>query len=122
MEIYRGLCDETRMRILRLLSKGPLCVCHFQTVLQASQVAISKHLAYLRARGMVEVARHEQWKIYRLPENGPAELGLQMRCLQDCVQSSAIFQQDLKRLKAIQDECGWVEAVAGKRGRRARFC
>ena len=45
--IYQCLCDRTRLRILNLLDSGPLCVCHFQTLLKEGQVKISKHLAYL---------------------------------------------------------------------------
>jgi ArsR family transcriptional regulator len=109
VQIYRCLCDETRLRILHLLRQGPLCVCHFQSVLKAPQVAVSKHLAYLRANGLVVAQRHEKWMIYRLPEKAPAELDLQLRCLQDCVQSHPVFREDLKRLKQIKCDCDWVE-------------
>ena len=54
VEVYNVLCDETRLRILHLLANRPLCVCHFQDILSAPQVKISKHLAYLREHGMVE--------------------------------------------------------------------
>ena len=39
VQMYRCLCDETRLRILHLLKQGPLCVCHFQDILQLPQVA-----------------------------------------------------------------------------------
>lgn len=114
IQIYKCLCDETRLRILHLLSHGSLCVCHFQSILELEQVPISKHLAFLRSRGMVEAQRHGQWMIYQLPSKRPKELDLQLRCLQDCVQSHPIFRQDLKRLKQIQCECEWIAvAVAG---------
>ena len=108
VQIYRCLCDETRLRILHLLMQGPLCVCHFQDVLKLPQVAISKHLAYLREHGMVQTRRHAQWVIYRLPRKRSAELNLQLRCLQDCVQSHRVFKQDLKNLKKIQCACDWI--------------
>jgi len=111
LEIYRCLCDETRLRILHLLTKGPLCVCHFQSILGVPQVAISKHLAYLRQRKLVMARRHQQWVIYRLPEAAPAELDLQLRCLQDCVQSYPAFREDLKRLEKIRCDCAWLEEV-----------
>ena len=112
VQIYRCLCDETRLRILHLLTHGPLCVCHFQTILKVPQVAVSKHLAYLRANGLVLAQRHEKWMIYQLPDRVPAELELQLRCLQDCVHTYPIFREDLKRLKKSKSECGWVgEAV-----------
>ena len=113
IQIYKCLCDETRLRILHLLTQGPLCVCHFQSILDVEQVPISKHLAYLRGHGMVEARRHAQWVIYGLPAEPSKELELQLRCLQDCVQSQAIFKSDMKKLKKVQAKCDWVsEAVA----------
>ena len=112
LQIYRCFCDETRLRILHLLTQGPLCVCHFQDILRLPQVTVSKHLAYLRANGLVTAQRHEKWMIYRLPEKAPAELDLQLRCLQDCVQSHPVFREDLKRRSKMRCECEWVEQVA----------
>jgi ArsR family transcriptional regulator len=117
LQIYRCLCDETRLRILHLLGRGPLCVCHFQVILGEPQVAVSKHLAYLRAHGLVTAQRHGKWMIYRLPEKCPPELGLQLRCLQDCVQTHAVFREDLKHLKKIRCECEWLEQAAGTGGK-----
>src|SRR5512137_1264454 len=102
VQIYRCLCDETRLRILHLLQQGPLCVCHFQEILQLPQVAVSKHLAYLRRAGMVEAHRHEQWMIYSLSASRARELDLQLSCLQDCVQTESVFRGDLRRLKAVE--------------------
>ena len=117
VQIYRCFCDETRLRVLHLLTKGPLCVCHFQDILKLPQVAVSKHLAYLRANGLVTAKRHGKWMIYQLPEKVPAELDLQLRCLQDCVQTHPIFREDLKRLKKIGCECEWVEEAAAVDGK-----
>ncbi len=108
LQIYQCLCDQTRLRILHLLAQGPLCVCHFQSILGVPQVAISKHLAYLRRRGLVTSQRHEQWMIYHLPAPRPKELHLQLKCLQDCVQSYPVFRADLKRLKQRSCECIWI--------------
>lgn len=117
VQIFRCFCDETRLRILHLLAQGPLCVCHFQEILQLPQVAVSKHLAYLRANGLVVARRHEKWMIYRLPDKTFPELDLQLRCLQDCVQSHPVFREDLKRLKKLKCECEWIEEAVHTRGR-----
>jgi DNA-binding transcriptional ArsR family regulator len=105
IEIYRCLCDETRLRILHLLQCQPLCVCHLQAALDLPQVAVSKHLAYLRRRGLVATRRHEQWAIYRLPDRRPRELELQLQCLQDCLQTHPVFQKDRQRLAALAPDC-----------------
>jgi len=99
--IYRCLCDETRLRILNLLSVSPLCVCHLQRVLGKSQVVVSQHLARLRARGMVSVRRHQQWMIYSLPARPSARLETNLKCLQDCVQTEPVFQKDRLKLKKL---------------------
>lgn len=111
IQIYRCLCDATRLRILHLLKQGPLCVCHFQEILQLPQVAVSKHLACLRRTGLVEARRHEQWMIYSLASTPSRELDLQLSCLQDCVQTEPVFRADLRRLKALGTKCVWIPEV-----------
>jgi ArsR family transcriptional regulator len=101
VEIYQGLCDETRLRILNLLHEGELCVCHFQEVLGESQVKISKHLGSLGQRGLVEVEGWGNWMIYALPAKPSRELKKNLACLQDCAGENPIFQRDLARLKKL---------------------
>ncbi len=108
IEIYECLCDRTRLRILHLLTRSPLCVCHFQTILGESQVKISKHLGYLKDRGMVEASRFQNWMIYRLPQEPPRELELNLRCLQDCATSDAQFKRDLAALEALDADIEWI--------------
>lgn len=105
VKIYQCFCDRTRLRILNLLAKSPLCVCHFQTIVGEPQVKISKHLGYLRERGMVTVERDQNWMVYSLPKKPAAELEINLKCLQDCVQSDKVFARDLKRLSLIQKNC-----------------
>ncbi len=66
IRIYQCFCDRTRLRILQLLTRSPLCVCHFQDILGEPQVKISKHLGYLRRRGMVSTEKEQNWVIYSL--------------------------------------------------------
>lgn len=113
IEVYNCLCDETRLRIVHLLAQGPLCVCHLQDLLGLGQVAVSKHLAYLRKRGMVESRRHEQWMIYSLPAVPSPALDWQLRCLQDCLGTHPVFREDLHKLKQLQPECCWVAQASG---------
>ena len=118
IQIYQCLCDPTRLRILHLLTQGPLCVCHFQDLLGAPQVKISKHLAYLRSRGLVETEREQNWVIYSLPKKRSPELEANLKCLQDCVQTVPAFKKDLKRLAVLKSECCGPEAVFGAAAER----
>lgn len=114
VKIYRCLCDETRLRILHLLQDGPLCVCHFQEILDMPQVAVSKQLAYLRRHGLVVAERHERWMLYNLPPDRHPELHRQLKCLQDCVQTDPKFQRDQRRRRALHAECDRVSDALSK--------
>lgn len=104
IQIYECLCDENRLRILNLLSVTPLCVSHLQKVLQLTQVKISKHLIYMKERGLVEAMRVENWMLYSVAKKVCPELESNLRCLQDCSREYPIFVKDMKRLKSIFKE------------------
>ncbi len=102
VKIYQCLCDATRLRILGLLGEGPLCVCHIQGVLWEPQVKISKHLAYLKSRGLVESRREANWMIYSLPARRSAELEWNLACLQDCMREDKAFSRDRQKLLRLR--------------------
>lgn len=115
VQIYECLCDLTRLRLLNVLAEGPLCVCHFQEVLGEPQVKISKHLSYLRTRGLVMARREGNWMIYALPvaaERSP-ELAANLACLQDCAAENAALKRDLVKLRKLDLACAPVAAVRG---------
>ena len=109
IQVYECFCDETRLRILNLLSKTPLCVSHFQQVLQLPQVKISKHLSYMKEREMVEATRFENWMLYSLSKKNCHDLENNLKCLQDCSQEYPIFNEDLKRLESVLEEIGKIK-------------
>jgi len=102
VQIYQCLCDPTRLRILHLLTAGPLCVCHVQEVLRAPQVKVSKHLAYLKSHGLVEARREANWMVYHLPARPPRELKANLACLQDCVHDDPVFRRDAAALRQLR--------------------
>lgn|SRR5882724_1152509 len=106
IQIYQCLCDRTRLRILHLLQGGELCVCHFQEILGEPQVKVSKHLAYLRTRGLVEARKEANWVIYRLPTRPTRELKANLACLQDCVSESAVFRRDAAKRQRLTSKIG----------------
>ncbi len=103
VRIYQCLCDRTRLRLLNLLRHGPLCVCHLQAILREPQVKVSKHLRYLKARGMVESRKAGNWRIYRLPARRSPALTANLRCLQDCTTEDATFRTDTAKLNKMRD-------------------
>jgi ArsR family transcriptional regulator len=65
-KLFRALGDETRLRIVALLSHGELCVCHLETALELSQPNVSRQLGILRAHGIVDARRDGSWMYYVL--------------------------------------------------------
>ncbi len=120
IQIYECFCDRTRLRILHLLTQAPLCVCHFQDLLGEPQVKISKHLGYLRARGLVETERKGNWIIYSLGAKRAPELEANLKCLQDCVQTDPEFRRDLKKLTALRSACCEPTGIFSRAGRVRR--
>jgi len=64
--VFRALADKTRLRILALLGNNEVCVCHIHDTLALSQPTASRHLAYLRKCGLVDVRRDGVWMHYRV--------------------------------------------------------
>jgi ArsR family transcriptional regulator len=114
IQIYQCFCDRTRLRILHLLAQSPLCVCHFQDILGEPQVKVSKHLAYLRDRGMAVTEREQNWIIYSLPARRAHELERNLKCLQDCVQTDPVFKRDLAKLAKLRKNCCEPSGLFGR--------
>lgn len=101
LQVYKCFCDETRLRILHLLTHSPLCVCHLQHLLDVSQVNTSRHLATLKKAGMVETSRHQNWIIYSLPAAPGPELERNLACLQDLATTEQVFHKDRNALTEL---------------------
>ena len=119
IQIYECFCDRTRLRILNLLAQSPLCVCHFQEILDEPQVKISKHLGYLKEREMVVAERQQNWMIYSLSRKTAPELEANLKCLQDCVQNDPDFKRDLKALTKLRSTCCESKGILATLKRRA---
>jgi arsenate reductase/ArsR family transcriptional regulator len=62
----RAVADPSRLRILKMLEPGELCVCQITAVLGLAPATVSKHLALLRAAGLVGQRKDGRWVYYRL--------------------------------------------------------
>lgn len=64
--VFKALADKTRLRILALLGNNEVCVCHLHDSLALPQPTVSRHLAYLRRAGLVDVRRDGVWMHYQV--------------------------------------------------------
>jgi ubiquinone/menaquinone biosynthesis C-methylase UbiE len=66
----RAAGEETRLRIVALLSEGELSVSDLTDILGQSQPRISRHLKLLAEAGLVRRYREGAWAFFRLDEAG----------------------------------------------------
>ncbi|WP_444678085.1 metalloregulator ArsR/SmtB family transcription factor [Halomonas sp. E19] len=72
VRLFKCLADETRLTLTLLIrEEGELCVCEMTHALQESQPKVSRHLAQLRACGLLSDRREGQWVYYRISEALP---------------------------------------------------
>ena len=65
-DVFKALADKTRLRILALLGDDEVCVCNIHETLGLPQPTVSRHLAYLRRTGLVDVRRDGVWMHYKV--------------------------------------------------------
>jgi ArsR family transcriptional regulator, arsenate/arsenite/antimonite-responsive transcriptional repressor len=101
MQMFKALGDETRLRILGLLSHGELCVCDIMAVLELPQSTASRHLSYLRNSKWVSGIRRGKWMYYQLTVANPDDSirHLIIRSLADLVAIQIDHQKLICHLK-----------------------
>lgn len=69
LTIYKALSDETRLKILKLLENGELCVCDLVAAFDTVQPKISFHLAILKDAGLIKDRKQGKWSYYSLKDD-----------------------------------------------------
>ncbi|MCQ4286584.1 metalloregulator ArsR/SmtB family transcription factor [Pseudomonas stutzeri] len=100
--LFKCLSDETRVRAaLLVIQEGELCVCELVCALDDSQPKVSRHLAQLRAYGLLVDRRQGQWVYYSLNPDLPSWV---RDVLQATLQANAEWlKQDRARLEQMGD-------------------
>lgn len=95
-KIFKALSDETRLRIVKLLEQGELCVCDIVAALDIIQPKASFHLGVLREAGLIKDRKQGKWIHYSLNET---DLFIRMLMVSVCERSDgAAIAEDRKRL------------------------
>ena len=101
-QMFKAFADETRLRILHLLSQGELCVCDIMTVLGSKQPKISRHLSSLKHAGLVIDRKAGLWKHYSLTKPDAKFHHALIKCLEACFSEVDVLHKDLKALKQLK--------------------
>jgi ArsR family transcriptional regulator len=97
--IFKALSDETRLRIIKLLEQGELCVCDITAALDMVQPKVSFHLNALKEAGLIRDRKQGRWIHYRLDTSDMFKRFLVLAVI-DKAPLDAV-QKDRKRLGAF---------------------
>ena len=105
--ITKALSDETRIRIMKLLEDGELCVCQLMEVLGMGQSTVSKHLGILKMAGMIEARKEGTWSYYRLTDDAiNAYNSVFKKLLSGCLNEDKTILKDKKKIeKEMETSC-----------------
>ncbi|HUO77211.1 MAG TPA: metalloregulator ArsR/SmtB family transcription factor [Thermodesulfovibrionales bacterium] len=99
MNIFKALSEETRLRILKLLEHGELCVCDIVAALELIQPKVSFHLNVLKEAGFLKDRKQGRWTHYRIDDSDFFRRFLLMSVLER-IHNKAV-SEDNKRLDAF---------------------
>ncbi len=100
--LFRALGDDVRLRIVALLAHGELCVCHLEEALALTQPNASRHLAILRAAGVVTHERRDKWVHYRLAPQADEACRRHLKALVAAFAKKDVLRADVRRLLATR--------------------
>jgi len=68
-KMYKGLADETRLRIVSLLKVQEMCVCELMAALGLTQPTASHHLMILENAEIIKHRKEGKFVFYRVSED-----------------------------------------------------
>jgi ArsR family transcriptional regulator len=86
--LFKAMADETRLKIVVLLSKGELCACKILENFNITQPTLSYHMKILTECGLVDSRKDGSWMRYSLNKDTFAEVKKLCRSLElDAIQN-----------------------------------
>ena len=111
--LFKALADKTRLRILALLGQNEVCVCHIHDSLGLPQPTVSRHLAYLRRAGLVDVRRDGVWMHYRVARSLGPDVQAVVDAAVDAVTRVPATARDLKQFQRAVGELYVLPTATG---------
>ncbi|HMK61706.1 MAG TPA: metalloregulator ArsR/SmtB family transcription factor [Dissulfurispiraceae bacterium] len=111
LNIFKALSDETRLRILKLLEHGELCVCYIFSALDMIQPKVSFHLSVLKEAGLIKDRKAGRWVHYSLDDSDMLRRFLLHTVIERV--SEDVINEDRERLENFR-RCKDMDAACGR--------
>lgn len=97
--VMKALSDPNRVRVIKLLEGGPLCVCEIQDVLGLAQPTVSSHMKILEDAGLLVKKRQGTWIIYSHADGSDSVYaGTMLTILKEWLNEDADLQRMIEAL------------------------
>jgi len=118
LEIFKTLSDETRLRILKLLEHGELCVCDIVAALDTIQPKVSFHLSVMKDAKLIKDRREGKWIHYKIDDSDIFRrfliLSVLERISEDMVSEDKKRLEIFKKTKVTKSDNLALEKIGGK--------
>lgn len=94
INFLKAMSDETRVKIIKLLSYQKLCVCELVEILKKNQPCISQHLTILKNAKLVKVKREGYWTVYSIDKK---EFERQLKKFSDFIEKPVKNLEEMKK-------------------------
>lgn len=74
VKVFKAIADPTRLKIIKLLMGGELCICDIMIALKKPQSSISHNLSILEYAGLIKERKSGKWCHYRLSDGATIEM------------------------------------------------
>jgi ArsR family transcriptional regulator, arsenate/arsenite/antimonite-responsive transcriptional repressor len=99
LTVFKALSDETRLKVIKLLEHGELCVCDITAALDMSQSKVSFHLGVLKNASLVKSRKEGKWMHYTINDSDYFNRLLTLSIIQELPEET--LKNDRDRLEAF---------------------
>lgn len=97
--VFKAMSDESRLKIIDMLSCGELCACDILEELNISQSTLSYHMKSLTESGLINARKDGSWMKYTLNIERTNEMLSFLQHITSEKENCICVQNDKKRCK-----------------------
>ncbi len=99
VKVFKTLSDDTRLRILNLLTQRECCVCEVMQALEISQTRASRNLRMLYDAGFLKLRKEGLWALYSIDETAREGYGGDLiQAVKTALSDNEVASEDIRRL------------------------
>lgn len=96
VDLLKGISDDTRIRMLKIISLGEHCVCDIKGILDLTQPNASRHLNKLKSLNLINAKKKSPWVYYSINQDTFEKHPFLKSLIEDSLYENT-FNEDMKK-------------------------